>query len=86
MVPPAISEELPPITISLTGLSVAKNAKVELYYDEHHIMHITAAGVSVLAKRTGADDLLLNPNEANTVSCATNVNCKTIFKARGLYR
>ncbi len=73
-------------TISLTGLSVAKNQKVELYYDENHYMHITANGVSVLNKRAGADDLLLYPNQPNSVSCSTNVNCKTVFKARGLYR
>ena len=73
-------------SISLTGLSVAKNQKVELFYDENHYLHITANGISVLNERTCADDLLLNPNTANSVSCSTNVNCKTIFKARGLYR
>lgn len=74
-------------SISLTGLSIAKNAKVELRYtDGDHFMVITGNGASIMNKRSGVDDLLLYPNTANSVSCATNVNCKTIFKARGLYR
>ena len=73
-------------SITISGISVAKNQKVILTYDEWHRMVITANGVSVMDKRTGADDLMLNAGVSNSVSCVTNVACKTIFYARGLYR
>lgn len=73
-------------TIALTGLSVADGKTVSLFYDEEHYMIIQADGQDVLDKRTGADDLMLNPGDGNQVSCVTDVACDTTFKARGMYR
>ena len=73
-------------TISLTGLSVPDTGKVELRYDERHYQVITANGVSILAYRSGADDLILNPGHNNQISCVTDAACNVTFMARGMYR
>ena len=73
-------------SITLSGLSVAAGGTVTLTYDELHHMRIMNGNTSILDKRTGEDDLLLNPGVNNTVSCVTNVACNTTLKARGLWR
>lgn len=73
-------------SIVLSGLSIANETRVEIRYDEQHYLCISSGDTSLLDHRTGADDLILYPGPNNQISCATDVECSTTFKARGMYR
>lgn len=72
-------------TLSLTGISVASGATVQIAYDDDMIMSIKAGSTSLLNKRSGADDLPLKSGESNSLSFSSNVSCAVTFKGRGLW-
>ncbi len=74
--------------ITLSGISVDAGDTVTIGYDLNHFLCIEADSVSLLQYRTynSADDIMLTAGVDNTVTCTTNVECTTVFKARGLYR
>ena len=75
-------------TLALTGLSVAQNSTLKVYYDELHILHITVGSTSLLSKRTPAsvDDIVLTAGQNNTVVLSFNTTCTYTIKARGLWK
>ena len=75
-------------TLTLSGMSIAADKTVRIHYDEDHRICIDSDGVSLLEYRTGtsADDLLLVPKTANTITAVFNVSCSCAFMARGMWR
>ena len=72
-------------TITLGGLSVGTGGVVELKYNDEMVQSIKADGVSVLNKRTGADDLVAVCGGSNTLGFLSNVSVNVDFKVRGLW-
>lgn len=71
--------------ISLAGINIAAGDTVEIRYtDDRHIMEIVSGTTSLLDKRTGADDLIVNPG-ANAVSFTSTGDASCIIKAREVY-
>lgn len=75
-------------TLALSGLSVTKTAPLKIYYDEMHLLHIVSGSTSLLNKRSAAssDDILLVPNQSNSVSLTFSRACTYTIKARGLWK
>ena len=48
-------------TISLTGLTLSGNGKIEISHGNDGLLRITADGANVYSKYTGSDDLYVNP-------------------------
>ncbi len=72
-------------SMSFTGLSATATAPLILAYDARDILTITSGGAGQLSHRTGSDDLLAAPMQANAVSFTANVSCTVKFETRGLY-
>lgn len=74
-------------TISLSGLSVAANTLLKLYYDADGLQWITSNGTSVISKRSAAsaDDLWVYPNQDNTIAYTASTSSEVTFEARGLW-
>lgn len=72
-------------SMTLSGLSIASGQTIKITYDDDLIQSIKVGSTSLLDKRTGADDLLVNSGEINTLSFAANANATVTFKARGLW-
>lgn len=73
-------------SMSFSGLSVAAGTPLILSYDEENLLTITAGGVGQLSHRSGSDDLLVMPQQANTLRFTANTSCAVKFEARGLYK
>ena len=75
-------------TFTLSDLSVTKTTPLKIYYDELHLLHIESGSTSLLNKRSAAssDDILLVPNQSNSVSLTFSRACTYTIKARGLWR
>ncbi len=73
-------------SISLTGLSLAANAKLEVGHGDDGLMYMRIGSTSVLNKRTDAssDDLMLRQRAVNTVTVLTSTNANVKLLARGL--
>lgn len=72
-------------TMTLSGLSIATNQKIEIGYDENMIQYIKCGDTSLLDKRSGVDDLLVDCGGYNTVSYTADGNVACEFKVRGLW-
>lgn len=74
--------------LELTGLSVANETQLRIYYDEMHILRIVNGSTSLISKKTAdsSDDILLPPNASSTISFTFNTNCYYQFMARGLWK
>ncbi|MEG1892069.1 MAG: hypothetical protein RR301_11650 [Clostridia bacterium] len=72
-------------SISLTGLSLAVGAKLEVGYDDEGLMYMRVGTTSVLSKRTDAssDDLMLVQRASNTVTVLTSTKANVSLIARG---
>lgn len=81
----SISLTVKDTTITLSNLAVASGKSVVISYDDKMIQSIKADGVSVLGKRTGADDLIAECGVRNAVSFTANASCSVTFSARGLW-
>ena len=75
-------------TLALSGLSVTKTTPLKIYYDELHLLHIVSGSTSLLNKRSAAssDDILLVPNQSNSVGLTFSRACTYTIKARGLWK
>ena len=74
-------------SISLSGISIAKNKTVIVDYDKNRILHITSDGVSLLNKRTGAssDDLYALCGETNEIRVVASSEVTATFTIRGAW-
>ena len=73
-------------SMSFSGLSVAAGTPLILRYDEEDRLTITAGGAGQLSHRSGSDDLLVTPQQANALAFTANTGCTVKFEARGLYK
>ena len=72
-------------SMTISGVSVAKGRSMILSYTDDGILQITYNGSSVLAYRTGADDLIAKCGMNNNVSFTADAQCRVEFTARGLW-
>jgi len=72
-------------TMTLSGISVESGNTVKITYDEHQIQSIRTGNTSLLNKRTGVDDLLVDCGQTNTLGFSADVSCTVEFKVRGLW-
>lgn len=72
-------------TMTLTGVAAAAASPLVIDYDERMIQRIKRGTVSVLDKRTGADDLLVTCGQYNTISYSASANVNAVFLARGVW-
>lgn len=70
-------------TMTVSGISVAAESTLKIWWDEHHLLRITAGATGLLNKRTG-DDLILPPGR-HEVSVTANTACDVTLMARGCY-
>lgn len=69
----------------LSGLSVASGQIIRITYDDNMIQSIKVGSTSLLNKRTGADDLLVNCGETNTFTLSADASVVVDFSVRGLW-
>lgn len=72
-------------TLSLTGLSVSSGSTIKITYDKDAIQSIKVGTTSLLDKRSGVDDLLVNCGESNTFSFSSSASVTMTYKVRGLW-
>lgn len=74
-------------TILFQDLSVPAGGKLEIGYDDLHLMYATVGSAHVLGKRTGqsADHIYLTPRCSNQIDYTASQPVSVIFKARGVY-
>lgn len=72
-------------SMTLTGVAAAKASPLVIDYDERMIQRIRRGTVSVLDKRTGADDLLITCGKYNAISYSASANVDVVFRARGVW-
>lgn len=74
-------------SITFSGLTLANNGVLKLFYDEMHILRAEISGTSVMNTRTEAsdDEIPLVNGSNNTVSFSASGACSVKFIARGLY-
>ena len=74
-------------TILFQDLSVPAGGKLEIGYDDLHLMYAIVGSTHVLGKRTGqsADHIYLTPMRSNLISYTASHPVSVIFKARGVY-
>lgn len=69
--------------ITLSGLSLAAGQKIIINHDENGFLQIMQNGVSLLSKRTGADELLVACQATNTLGFTANGAASCVFSVRG---
>lgn len=70
--------------ITLSGLNFASGDVVRLYHDDDLFLHITKNNTSILDKRTGADDLMVENGAKSTFKITGPASAS--FTVRGLWR
>lgn len=70
-------------TLSLAGISVPSGSSIQIAYDDELIQSIKTGSTSLLANRTGADDLMAKCGTINHVSYTANASCTVTFRVRG---
>ena len=73
--------------MAFSGLALGAGKTLKICYDENWILRAEVDGASVLAQRTAdsADDLILQPGKATTVTIAASDAVSVTLKARGLW-
>lgn len=71
------------ITIA-PATSIAAGTEIDLVYDSHHLLCITAGSTQLMRYRSGSDDLLVNPGTA-TISYAFSASCDVQLIAGGAW-
>lgn len=71
--------------LTLSGISIASGGKIVIAYDDDMIQSIKTGNTSLLSKRTGNDDLLVNSGETSTFGVVANVACSVEYRVRGLW-
>ena len=73
-------------TFSFTSLGLAAGKTLICAYDNEGYLTLTIDGTSVMNKRTGDDDLLLNIGKTNTVAATAERAAALTLYARGLWK
>ena len=71
--------------MTLSGLSVGAGNTIKIEYDDQLIQSIRVGSTSILDKRTGADDLIANCGEVNSLSFSSSASVTVTYKVRGLW-
>ena len=71
---------------TFASLGLAAGKTLVCAYDSEGYLTLTIDGNSVMGKRTGDDDLLLNIGESNTVSATAEYAATLTLYARGLWK
>lgn len=72
-------------TLTLSGLSVASGQTINITYNDNMVQSIKVGSTSLIDKRTGVDDLLVNCGETNTLTVSANASVTVDFSVRGLW-
>ncbi|MGN0747314.1 MAG: hypothetical protein ACI4ML_11605 [Aristaeellaceae bacterium] len=74
-------------TMAFTGMALGAGKTLKIYYDDSWLLRAEVDGASVLNRRTAdsADDLILPPGKATTVTIAADKAVTVTLKARGLW-
>ena len=72
-------------TISLSDISVTSSQTVKVAHDDNLFLSIKRGSTSLLNKRTGADDLLVECGKTSTFSMTASASSSVTFKVRGLW-
>ena len=72
-------------TLQLTGITLAQDATIVISYDDEMIQSIKSGTTSLLAYRSGADDLIAECGRNNTVSFTASASCDVEFRAKGCW-
>lgn len=73
--------------LSLQGLSVGSGEHIEITYDAHGFLRITAAGQSCMASRSSgsSDEIRIRTGTVNDITIDAGRNALVILRARGQY-
>lgn len=71
--------------LTLSGINVASGGKIIIAYDDDMIQSIKTGSTSLLSKRTGNDDLLVNSGETSTFGVVADASCSVEYRVRGLW-
>lgn len=71
--------------LTLSGISLTSGQKIVIAYDDDMIQSIKRGNTSLLDKRTGNDDLIVNSGEISTFAITANVACTVEYRVRGLW-
>ena len=74
-------------TMAFTGMALGAGKTLKIFYDDKWLLRAEVDGASVLNRRTAdsADDLILPPGKATTVTIAADKAVSVTLKARGLW-
>lgn len=74
-------------TMAFTGMALGAGKTLKIYYDDNWLLRAEVDGASVLNRRTvdSADDLMIPPGKATTVTIAADKAVSVTLKARGLW-
>jgi len=72
-------------SITLTGCGARTANPVTVAYDEKGFLKIKVGSTSILDKRTGSDDLMVECGETSTFSYTASANVDVEFRVRGLW-
>lgn len=73
------------LSLGITGVTIASGQTLKISYDDDMIQSIKVGTTSLLANRTGADDLLANCGEDNSFRLEASGAVTANFKVRGLW-
>lgn len=74
-------------SFAFAGLGLSKGGKLTISHDASGLLSIRAGNASALAKRTAesADELVILPQKANTITFTADADCTAVFTSRGRY-
>jgi len=72
-------------TLTLSDISISSGQVIKIAYDDEMIQSIKVGSTSLLAKRTGVDDLLVDCGQSNSFSFSSDASVNVDFKVRGLW-
>lgn len=72
-------------SITLTGVGATSANPLVIAYDGNGFLTIKVGTTSVLNKRTGADDLVVECGKINAISYTASASVTAVFRARGLW-
>jgi hypothetical protein len=81
-----ISIDVNGYAFTFASLGLAVNKSLICGYDDNGWIYFTIDGVSVMDKRSGDDDLILNQREVNTVAITTQRAATVTLNARGRWK